>query len=185
MQRRRPEQYQLAFDYGRKTESEASAYQIIPGYFAGLDSRQGTPGRFVRAVKEEISIRSPSDAGRYLLERVFTPFEALEQEELWVLMLNTKNLLTHESMVYRGLIDTVPIRLAEVFREAVRVNARGILLSHCHPSGDPTPSPQDVRMTHEAHLAGILLDINLIDHIIVGQDRWVSLKERGLGFDTQ
>ena len=94
------------------------------------------------------------------------------------------NRLTHECMVYRGMIDMVPIRLAEVFREAIRVNARGILLSHCHPSSDPTPSESDIRMTEEAIQAGKLLDVPLIDHLIVGENRWVSLKELGLGFDS-
>ena len=185
MPHRRPEQYQLTFDFGVKPEPEAGIYQIPPGHFASFSSREGSLGRFVRAINEEITIHSPMDAGQYLLQRIFTPFETILQEELWLLMLNTKNRLTHESMIYRGLIDMVPIRLAEIFREAIRVNARGILLSHCHPSGDPNPSPDDLKMTEEVDLAGKLLDIPLIDHLIVGEGRWVSLKERGLGFNTK
>ena len=75
MPHRRPEQYQLTFDFGVKPEPEAGIYQIPPGYFAGFDSREGSLGRFVRAVNEEITIRSPMDAGQYLLQRIFTPFE--------------------------------------------------------------------------------------------------------------
>jgi DNA repair protein RadC len=113
---------------------------------------------------------------------VFTPFEDFEQEELWVLMLNTKNRITHDSLVYRGQIDTIVVRMAEVFRPAVRVNARTIIVSHCHPSGDPTPSPEDVRVTEDIRQAGQLLGIELLDHLVIGMDKWVSLKERGLGF---
>ena len=85
-------------------------------------------------------------------------------------------------MVYRGTINTVYIRPAEVFKEAVRVNAPALLLSHVHPSGDPTPSPEDVRVTEEVVQAGKLLNISVLDHIVVGKDVWISLKERGLGF---
>ena len=73
--------------------------------------------------------------------------------------------------------------LAELFKEAVRVNAPALILSHVHPSGDPTPSPEDVRVTQQAYLASKILGIELLDHIVLGKDVWVSLKERGLGFD--
>ena len=182
MPRRRPERYQLAFDLGKKTEFEASPTNDISGLLAGLGSREGVIGRFVTTVREEVILRGPAEVGAYLLQHVFTPFEEFEQEELWVLMLNTKNRLTHESLVYRGWIDSIPVRLSEVYRPAVRVNARSIILSHCHPSGDPTPSPEDVRVTSEALQAGLILGIELLDHVIVGHNRWISLKERGLGF---
>ena len=75
------------------------------------------------------------------------------------------------------------VREAELLKEAVRVNAPALILSHCHPSGDPTPSPQDLEVTGLANKAANLLGITLMDHLIVGKDSWVSLKERGLGFD--
>jgi DNA repair protein RadC len=73
----------------------------------------------------------------------------------------------------------VRIRLAELFKEAVRTNAASIVLSHCHPSGDPTPSPKDILMTELALQVANLLEIQLLDHIVVGQNRWVSMRERG------
>ncbi|MBC8218003.1 MAG: JAB domain-containing protein [Planctomycetes bacterium] len=107
--------------------------------------------------------------------KVNVPFVGFDQEELWVLLLDANLQITHEVMVYRGTISTPLIRQAELLKEAVS-------LSHCHPSGDPTPSPEDVRMTRQVNEAADLLGLDLADHIIVGQDRWVSLKERGLGF---
>jgi DNA repair protein RadC len=74
------------------------------------------------------------------------------------------------------------IRVSEVFREAVKVNAAGVILSHNHPSTDPSPSPEDVAVTRAVGEAGKLLDVELLDHVILGGGRWVSLKERGLGF---
>jgi DNA repair protein RadC len=140
-------------------------------------------GRFVRRVNESVRIACPGDLARYLQENIYTPFEYFDQEELHALLLNTKNLITHEAMVYRGTINCVQVRAAEMLKEAVRVNAPAFVLSHCHPSGDPTPSPEDVQVTRHVREAAMLLDIELLDHIIIGKDRWVSLKERGLGFD--
>jgi DNA repair protein RadC len=75
------------------------------------------------------------------------------------------------------------IRVSELFREAVRQNAAALILAHNHPSGDPTPSPEDVAVTTEVVKAGKLLDIDVLDHIVIGSaNRFVSLKERGLGF---
>ena len=148
-----------------------------------LSSRVRDVGRFVREVKEAVQIRCPADAAQHLLTHVYVPFEDFSQEEIWVLLLNTRNRVTHEVMVYRGTINTVGIRVSELFREAVKVNAPALILSHCHPSGDADPSPEDVTMTKRVRAAAELLDLDVLDHIVVGQDVWVSLKERGLGFD--
>ena len=86
--------------------------------------------------------------------------------------------------VYRGSVNTSLIRTAELFREAVRQNCPAVVLVHNHPSGDPTPSADDVAMTKQAVEAGKLLDIEVLDHIIIGQGRYVSLKEQGLGFGS-
>jgi DNA repair protein RadC len=91
-------------------------------------------------VKDEVIARSPVDVAQYLLQHVYTPFEAFDQEELYVLLLNTKNRITHETMVYRGTVNSVHIRPAELFSTAVRVNAPAIL-DHKHPSGLADPSP--------------------------------------------
>jgi DNA repair protein RadC len=85
-------------------------------------------------------------------------------------------------VVYQGTVNSSVVRAAEVFRPAVSRNCLSIVVVHNHPSGDPTPSPEDIRTTEQLRKAGELLDIELLDHIVVGQHRWVSLKERGLGF---
>ena len=116
------------------------------------------------------------------MTRIYTPFDTFNQEELWVLLLNTKNRITHEVMSYRGTINTIYVRPAELLREAVRFNAPNIILSHCHPSGDPTPSPEDVRMTQTVCQGAQLLGIEVLDHLVIGNGVWVSLKEKGMGF---
>lgn len=140
-------------------------------------------GRFVREVKEPIALTTPLLAADYLVKHIYTPFEQFDQEELWVLLLNSKNYITHEAMIYRGTLNSVLIRATELFKAAVRVNASGLILSHVHPSGDPTPSPEDVQVTRRVREIATLLEMELEDHIIVGKDSWVSLRERGLGFD--
>jgi DNA repair protein RadC len=84
--------------------------------------------------------------------------------------------------VYRGSVNTAQVRTGEVFKQAVRRNASAIVLVHNHPSGDPTPSPEDVALTRAVLQAGKQLDIEVLDHLVIGQGRWVSMKERGLGF---
>lgn len=186
MPRRRTEhypRYQLSLDLelDRVRRAEVAAYRAAA---LELADQIEPSGRFVRALSERIAIQTPADAATYLQTQVFHPFAQFEQEEFWVLLLNTKNYVTHEAMVYRGTVNTVYVRVAEVFREAIRLNAVGVILSHCHPSGEPTPSPEDVRVTELAVEAGKLLDITVLDHIIVGAGRWVSMKERQLGFKS-
>ena len=111
------------------------------------------------------------------------PFDQFSQEEMWVLLLNSRTRITHEVMVYRGTVNSALVRVPELFKEAIKVNAPGLILSHCHPSSDPEPSPEDAMITRQARLAAELLDIDLLDHIVVGKDAWVSLRQRGLGFD--
>ena len=122
-------------------------------------------------------ITAPSDAFAALSDMQF-----LEQEELHVLVLDTKNQVITRQALYRGNVNTTVIRTQEIFREAVKRCAPAILVAHNHPSGDPTPSPDDVRTTHQIVQAGNVLDIDVLDHIIIGAGRYVSLKERGLGF---
>lgn len=124
-------------------------------------------------------IKSPADAANLLMYHM----SALEQEYLYVLILDTRNRVIGQPVeVYHGALNTSLIRIAEVFREAVKLNAAGIVVAHNHPSGDPTPSPEDVAVTRALVQAGKLLDIDVLDHLVIGQQRFVSLKERGLGF---
>ena len=178
----RPERFQmpLLVEFGGRPAEDPIA--VCNAIFDSLATGQPDLNRFVRMVREEVFVRSPGDAANHLLRKIYTPFEQFDQEELWTLLLNTKNRITHEVLVYRGTLNTVHIRLAEVFKEAVRTNAASMILSHCHPSGEPTPSPEDIRMTEQAAQVAELLDIGLLDHIVVRNNRWVSLKERGLGF---
>ena len=106
----------------------------------------------------------------------------MEQEHLRTVLLDTKNYVTRVTDVYAGSLNAAVVRIGEVFRSAVRANSATIIVAHNHPSGDPTPSPEDIRVTEMIVDAGHLLDINVLDHIIIGRNRFVSLKERGLGF---
>ena len=125
------------------------------------------------------TIQSPSDAAALLLYEM----GALEQEHLRVLLLDTRNRLIRTIEVYRGSLNTSLIRVGEVFRDAVRSNAASIIIVHNHPSGDPTPSPEDVSVTRALVEAGSLLDIEVLDHLVIGKNCFVSLKSKGLGFN--
>ena len=143
-------------------------------------------GQHVREIHEPRFVRSPVDAVDYFMNHVFVPFDQFKQEQLYVLLLDQKNRITHDVMVYKGTVNAVNIRVAEMFMEAVRHNSPSILMSHNHPSGDPTPSPEDVRVTEVIGEAGRLLDIYLLDHIIIGSSQqYTSLKSQGLGFPSK
>ena len=105
---------------------------------------------------------------------------ALAQEQLRVLLLNTRNQVMAQRIIYQGNVNSSIVRPAEVFRAAIIDSAPSIIISHNHPSGDPTPSPEDVKITRELVEGGKLLGIDLMDHIVIAGDRYVSLKERKL-----
>ena len=110
--------------------------------------------------------------------------QTLEQEHLFVMPLNTRNELIGEPVeVYKGSLNSSMIRVAEIFRPAIRANAAAIIVAHNHPSGDPTPSPEDVAVTRSIVEAGKLMDIEVLDHIVIGRNRFVSLKSKRLGFN--
>ncbi|MGE3961581.1 MAG: DNA repair protein RadC [Dehalococcoidia bacterium] len=113
--------------------------------------------------------------------------QPLQQEELRLIVLDTKNRVLATPTLYRGTISSAPGRLAEVYRDAVRRGASKLAMVHNHPSGDPTPSRDDIRFTGEAVEAGELLGIELIDHVIFGhgRNRWVSMRRQKLGFVSQ
>jgi DNA repair protein RadC len=127
---------------------------------------------------ERLTISSPADAAGLLMFEM----RALDQEVVKVLLLDTRNRLLDKVEVYRGSLNTSMIRVGELFREAIKQNAASIIVAHNHPSGDPSPSPDDVAVTRMMVEAGKLLDISVHDHLVIGQNRFVSLKERGLGF---
>lgn len=130
----------------------------------------------VAAPDERPVISSPVD----VVQLVSSEMAFLPQEEFWVLLLDVRNRVMRVHHLYRGSLNRATVRVAEVFREAIRENAAAVIAVHNHPSGDPTPSPQDVALTRTLTEAGKLLEIPLLDHVIIGLGRWVSLKERGL-----
>jgi DNA repair protein RadC len=137
-------------------------------------------GRRLAALSPEArpQVGSPDDVANLLQIEM----AALEQEQLRVVLLDTKHRILGARTVYQGSVNQAQVRVAEVFRDAVRQNATALVAVHNHPSGDPTPSAADVALTVELVRAGELLDIDLLDHLIIGQGRWVSLKRLGLGF---
>ena len=123
---------------------------------------------------EKRSIHTVRDA-----YEVFKPdMEYLDHEEMWVLLLDKKNGVMANLKLYQGTVDSSVVRFAEVFRSAVARKSTGILLAHNHPSGDPNPSPEDEAVTKQLVEAGKLLEIDVVDHLIIGNGRFVSLKER-------
>ena len=122
------------------------------------------------------SINCPEDVRKLLGPEM----SGLAQEQLRVLLLNTRNQVVGQRIIYQGNVSSAIVRNAEVFRPAVIEAVPSIIISHNHPSTDPTPSPEDAAITRELVQAGKLLGIELLDHVVIGGDRFVSLKERGL-----
>ncbi len=132
----------------------------------------------VTAPEERPQIRSPADAAQLLMAEMCL----LDQEHLRLILLDTRNHALSTPTVYIGSLNTNLIRVGELFRYALKENCAAIIVVHNHPSGDPTPSPEDVLVTKKIVQAGQLLDVEVLDHLIIGHHRFVSLKERGLGF---
>ncbi len=132
----------------------------------------------IESPEDRKAIHSPRDAA----DLVKYEMSALEQEELWVMLLDTRNRVLRIDTIYRGSLNSSQVRVGELFKNAVRRAAAAIIVVHNHPSGDPTPSPDDVAVTRAIVQAGKLLDIEVLDHLIIGSGQYVSLKERGLGF---
>lgn len=130
---------------------------------------------------ERPTIHSPADAAAMLQHEM----SALEQEHLRVILLDTRNRVIDIVEIYHGSLNSAQVRVAELFKPAIQRMSAAIILVHNHPSGDPTPSPDDVSVTRAVVQAGKLLDIDTLDHLVIGNGRFVSLKERGLGFDSR
>lgn len=107
---------------------------------------------------------------------------ALPQEHLRAVLLDTRNRVISVEALYVGTLNASHVRVAEVFKPAIQRNAAAVIIVHNHPSGDPSPSPEDVALTRSLVQAGKLLDVAVLDHVVIGNPQWVSLKERGLGF---
>ena len=153
---------------------EARAAQLVAAFEIGRRSQLVVdPQRW--------TIRAPRDVA----DRLLPEMARLEREELRVLLLNAKNGVIRQSTVYVGNVSAALVRVAELFRDAVRAHAAGLIVVHNHPSGDPEPSPDDLHLTAEAIAAGRLLDLPLLDHVILASDGYVSLRDRGITFDRR
>ena len=120
-------------------------------------------------------IRSPDDGANYVMEEM----RLLKQEHFVVLFLDTKNHVIHRQTIFVGSLNASIVHPREVFREAVKRSAASIILTHNHPSGDPSPSQEDIHVTRRLVEAGKIMGIEVLDHIIIGNRKFVSLKEKG------
>lgn len=125
-------------------------------------------------------VRSPDD----IAALVMAEMSLLEQESVRVMLLDARNHVLGIREVYHGSVHTTQVRIAEMFREAVRATAPAIVVLHNHPSGDPAPSAADVQMTKMLVEAGKLLDIEVYDHLVIGGGRYVSMRSMRLGFTS-
>jgi DNA repair protein RadC len=153
---------------------DARAAQLLAAFELGRRSQPSWSG-------QRWTIRAPRDVA----DRLLPEMARLEREELRVLLLNAKNGVLRQSTVYVGNVSAALVRVAELFRDAVRVHAAGLIVVHNHPSGDPEPSPDDLHLTAEAIAGGRLLDLPVLDHVILAADGYVSLRDRGVAFDRR
>ncbi len=157
---------------GEKGVSEAKASQLLAALELGRRAVSFT-------LEDRPSINQPGDVYRLLGPEM----SGLDQEHFRVVLLNTRNKVMSVHDIYKGNVHTAIIRVAEVLRPAIRENAPAMVAVHNHPTGDPTPSSQDVAMTTDVRQAAQLLDIELVDHVIIGKGgNFSSLKEHDLGF---
>ena len=165
--------HQATFDdvCRKKGIGPAKAAQILAAIEMGGQIRLET-------VEEKAAIHSPADAAA-LVEYEMSAFA---QEHLWVIILDTRNRLIHIEHLYQGSLNSSTVRVGEVFKGAIQKNGASVIVVHNHPSGDPAPSPEDINLTRSLVQAGKLLDIEVLDHLVIGRGRFISLKERGLGF---
>jgi DNA repair protein RadC len=129
--------------------------------------------RLIRPKDQPYQIKSADDAARFIrMDMMY-----LDHEELHVLVLNTKNHLVECVKLYKGTVYSSATRTSEIFRLAIMRNCPHIIVCHNHPSGDPSPSPEDIAFTRQLVKAADLLEIDLLDHLIIGNPRYISLKE--------
>ena len=130
----------------------------------------------LKAMKKDIKINSPKDLADLLMGEM----TELTQEVLKVVLLSTKNIIIGTKDVFKGSLNTSIVHPREIFKQAIDKNSASIIICHNHPSGDPTPSKEDINITLRIKECGNIIGIKLVDHIIIGNNKFVSLKERGL-----
>ena len=149
---------------------EAKASQLLAAMELGKRMLHEQPARRIVRAAEDV------------FNMLFADMALLEQEELRVLLLSTRNEVIAVRDVYRGNVSSAVVRVGEVFRDAVREGCPSIIAVHNHPSGDPSPSAEDAALTKQLVEAGRLLGIEVLDHVVIARSGFVSLKERKLGF---
>lgn len=147
----------------------AKAVQIMAGVELGQ--------RISRLLPEErYAIHSPQDAARYVMEEL----RFLKQEHFVCLFLNTKYQVIGKQCIFKGSLNASVVHPREIFHEAIRFSAAAIVCVHNHPSGDPTPSPEDLEVTERLVEAGKLMGIEILDHLIIGDQLYMSMREHGM-----
>ncbi|WP_274362618.1 RadC family protein [Paenibacillus thermotolerans] len=132
--------------------------------------------RLARSVQEETpAIRSPQDVARLVTEEL----RYLKQEHFVCLFLNTKNHVIGKETLSVGSLNSAIVHPRELFRAAIKRSAAAVICVHNHPSGDPTPSKEDIELTNRLSEAGSIIGIDVLDHVVIGDNRYVSLKEQG------
>ncbi|MBT2290503.1 DNA repair protein RadC [Paenibacillus albidus] len=126
-------------------------------------------------LNEPVTIRSPQDAAEILTEQL----RYLQKEHFVCLFLNTKNHVLAQETLSMGSLNASIVHPREVFRAAIKCSSASIICAHNHPSGDPTPSPEDIALTKRLQQAGEIIGIDVLDHLIIGDSSFVSLKEKG------
>lgn len=147
---------------------EAKAIQILAAIELGKRLAQ-------KELDEKLTIRSPEDAANYLMPLM----TSLQQEHFLALFLNVKNQIIHQQTIFVGSLNASIVHPREVFRVAIRRSAASIIVAHNHPSGNPSPSPEDIDVTRRLIEAGQILGVDVLDHLIIGDHQFISLKEKG------
>ena len=174
-------QFQDLHNLSRASEADLTAIEGIgPAQAARVKAALEIGRRLMAETPEgRWQIRAPSDAAQVLMPML----SHQTQEHLVVLALDTRNRIIHQETLYVGTINQSLCRPAEVFAVALRHNAAAVMVAHNHPSGDPNPSPEDVALTRRLVDAGKLMEIAVLDHLVIGHNKYVSLRERNLGFE--
>lgn len=147
---------------------EAKGVQLLAAIELGRRlAQQKTDGKF--------TVRSPKDAATFLM----ADMTSLKQENFVVLFMNVKNQVLHRQTIFIGSLNASIVHPREIFREAVKRSAASIICAHNHPSGNPSPSPEDIEVTKRLQEAGKIMGIELLDHVIIGDHQFISLKEKG------
>ncbi len=169
---------------GGLARADLATLKSLPGVGPARAARLQAALELGKRLTYETSVERPQITSPDTCARVLIPMIGHEeQEQFVVLYLDTRNRVIDKEVLYRGTLNSSLVRVAEVFRGAVRRNCASIIVAHNHPSGDPSPSPEDVALTRRLIEAGKLVEVDVLDHLVIGGTRYLSLRERGMGFE--